>query len=508
MNVQQLKLLAGSLRGYLDQRGISVQHGHALDLITAIPGLRDWNEVSAFPDRVERCVLDPSTATRLAFRVQKRHGLEIQPEAMLQALMPPDAAPVQRAPLIWPSGPLPGVYIATTQSAIDALLHAYEDATDGELVYAQSAASNWRGAIDLGESGLWAQGMERVPSGTLLVLGPMRLCQQEWEGYASTLEWACIHASLHRHRVAVLVESPNPELVRVDMETMILCHDPDNAGDIKDLVGIVTENGTLEPFTTASVLPQPVAPASYTADLSALPPDVLPLLKSALAERPTGLLALGSSTIQDNWAIEIINAVLPLTEGLGPAARIKARNRSTPAKDLLVPDAVKALPILPSIQSAYALGYKRMVIDASYVEADVMLPRMGDVLFITGNYAGSASSAFMRTLYQSNPETERAVLAKTVAALAVSPVEVNGKTILIPDLYLPHSAHPSSVERRKEVFEFIDANRTLLWEDATRAALDAGEVTMDHLKEAMGRGVDFSQFSKPALSTTPARTGA
>lgn len=216
---------------------------------------------------------------------------------------------------------------------------------------------------------------------------------------------------------------------------------------------------------------------------------------------------MGSSTIQDHWAIEIINAVLPLTEVLGPAERIKARNRSTPAKDLLVPDAVKVLPILPSIQSAYALGYKRMVIDASYVEADVMLPRMGDVLFITGNYAGSASSAFMRTLYQSNPETERAVLAKTVAALAASPVEVNGKTILIPDLYLPQDSNPSSLKKNREVFEYIDANRTLRWEDAARAALDAGEVTMDHLKQAMGRGVDFSQFSKPALSKTPARTG-
>lgn len=496
MNVQQLKLLAGSLRGYLDQRGVAVQHGHALDLITAIPGLRDWNEVAAFPDRVEKCVLEPSTAARLAFRVQKRHGLEIHPEDLLQALMPPSAGPIQRAPVIWPSGPQPGVYIATTQSAIDALLQAYEDATDGELVYAQRAASDWRGAIDLGENGLWAQGMERVPSGTLLVLGPMGLCQQEWEMHANTLEAACLHASVHGHRVAILVDSPNPDLVRTDLETMIRCHAPDYPEDTQGLVGIVTESGTLQPFPTATTKARLPAPAPYKADVSALPTNVVPLLKEALAQRQTGLLALGSSTIQDHSAIDLISAVLSMTEGMGPAARIKVRNRSTPAKDWLVPDAVKALPMLPSIQVAHAYGFKRIVVDGYYAEADVLLPRLGDCLFITGSYSCNASDTLLRSLRHSSVDAELAILQETVAALAVIQVDVDGKETLIPDLYLGQGLIPTGA-KRKDVFEYVEANRTLRWEDTARAALDAGELTMEAVKEAMGRGSDLSRLAAP-----------
>lgn len=35
------------------------------------------------------------------------------------------------------------MYVTTSQEAIDALLHRYDEATDGELVYAEAAGSGW-----------------------------------------------------------------------------------------------------------------------------------------------------------------------------------------------------------------------------------------------------------------------------------------------------------------------------------------------------------------------------
>ena len=70
MDVQQLKLLAGRVRGLLEQSNHPLGHNQSLDLIAALPGLRSWPEVQAFPDRVASCTLDAASAGRLAFRLK------------------------------------------------------------------------------------------------------------------------------------------------------------------------------------------------------------------------------------------------------------------------------------------------------------------------------------------------------------------------------------------------------------------------------------------------------
>ena len=52
MNVPQLKLLAGLVRGLLEQHNVPIGYSQSLDVIAALPGLRNWPEVMAFPDRV------------------------------------------------------------------------------------------------------------------------------------------------------------------------------------------------------------------------------------------------------------------------------------------------------------------------------------------------------------------------------------------------------------------------------------------------------------------------
>ena len=51
MDIQQLKLMAGRVRGLLEQSKHTIGHNQSLDLIAALPGLRNWPEVQAFPDR-------------------------------------------------------------------------------------------------------------------------------------------------------------------------------------------------------------------------------------------------------------------------------------------------------------------------------------------------------------------------------------------------------------------------------------------------------------------------
>ncbi len=67
---------------------------------------------------------------------------------------------------------MPGVYVTTSAAAIDAAMARYEEATDGGLVYAERAGSHWAGSIDLGERGLWSNGLNRLPGGLSLCSAP------------------------------------------------------------------------------------------------------------------------------------------------------------------------------------------------------------------------------------------------------------------------------------------------------------------------------------------------
>ncbi|MFM0627044.1 hypothetical protein [Paraburkholderia xenovorans] len=126
MDTQQLKLLAGLVRGLLQPSHPSLGHGQSLDLIAALPRHRNWPEVMAFPDRVAATELDTTSTGRLAFRLKKRFAVDMSSQELLAALSPPGAVVSRSAPHVWPAGPVPGVYLTTSQDAIGALLEVYE----------------------------------------------------------------------------------------------------------------------------------------------------------------------------------------------------------------------------------------------------------------------------------------------------------------------------------------------------------------------------------------------
>lgn len=495
MDVLQLKLLAERLRALLHQHQVAVGHSQSLDLIAALPGLRNWPEVNAFPGRVNACQLDLNSVGRLSYRLGRRHQLDIAAPTLLSMLTPP--AGVQASLQVWPGGPAPGVYVTTSDKAISALLARYEEATDGELVYAESAASGWDGSIDLGEGGLWSSGMNRVPSGTLIVVGPLELSQSDWRNSAERLQMACLRAQVSDHRVAVLINADD-ETETLFRDLLSMVHSVQAAGDDCDaaLRGVVTDEGDLvcrQPFARSAPAPQLV---HVDPPMEALPSRALELLKQATEHKTAGILLLGSSAIQEHYAIEQVAAALALTRGAGPVARIRPRVRSTPEKDMQVPDAIKALPVMASIESAYAHGYRRMIVNLAYTSTQEIATYADDVLFIAGVHGMDACDVFMDAFRFAAVREEGGLLRNLIAILGVGILETSAGTLMISDLFLPQPFDDSALLKFEDVIRFLRANRVLRWEDEVSELLGTKQVSLATIKKTFARVGSVEDFLK------------
>lgn len=503
MDLPQLKSLAERVRALLQQHRASVGYSQSLDLIAAVPGLRNWPEVVAFPDRVAASVLNDAAARRLAFRLNKKYQVSLTPEAVLAAV-DTQSATNPRTPEIWPTGPAPGVYVTTSQAAINSLLARYEDATDGEIIYAEKAGSHWKGSVDLGEGGLWT--LDRVLSGTLVVVGPLELDQQSWEDSGRHLEMACLTALVSGHRVAVLVDSETPEAICEDVYLLVDSTQPEGEDYETALLGVVTEDGRLEnrdPF--ARPRPRPLAIKSV-ATIDAIPPSARAPLQQALKGRTSGILLVGSSTFDDHVGIDLVASSLALTEDAGPAARIMPRHRGTPSKDWLVPEAIKQLPFLPSIESAYDQGYRRMVFTGGYTRAESLLEFGSDVLFIGGDYGSQVDDIFMRTAIRSRQQ-EANLLSLTLAILGTKHIPGRRGDAVVSDLYIAQDgAKPAESACYAEIQEFIREHRTLRWQDEMTRLLDGGAITLSAIKKAEVQGESIGEFLKQRTKAKTARS--
>ena len=494
MDVQQLKLLAGRVRGLLEQSNHPLGHSQSLDLVAALTGLRNWPEVQAFPDRVAACTLDAASAGRLAFRLKKTFELELTPTAMLEALSPPGIQRPTRATQVWPTGPMPGIYVTTSQDAINALLERYEEATDGELVYAERAGSHWAGSIDLGEDGLWSSGLQRVPSGTLVVVGPVDLDQQSWEDNTIRMDKACLLAQEYQHRVAVLVNTPTPEALEQDIRLIVQSSQVNGDDGVPALMGIVTEDGEMLKRELFAEPRPPLTHVRRLASVDAIPRSTVAALTAAVENRHSGLLLFGSSVLNEHAAMELIAASLALTEHAGPAARILPRRRGTPSKDWLVPDAVKVLPFLPSVESAYDQGYRRMIFSAGYTKAETLLEFGDEVLLITGTYGSEVEDVFMGAVRGGRMREGSELLAMVIAILGVKPIPTRTGEVVASDLFVMPPVRDVSSMKYEEIIEFLHDQRAVRWQDEMGRLLDAGAVTVSAIKKALSRNQKIGEF--------------
>ncbi|MBP0597755.1 hypothetical protein J8I26_06560 [Herbaspirillum sp. LeCh32-8] len=494
MDIEQLKLLAAHVRGLLEQRNHTIGHNKSLDLIAALPGLRNWPEVLAFPPQVARCELDQASAGRLAFRLQKLFNVEYSAQEMLAQLAASGTPVAAYAPHIWPAGPAAGVYITTSSKAIEALLESYEDATDGALVYAERAGAH-RNSIDLGDGGLWSSGLDRVPTGTLIVIGPLELNQQSWKSSSERLEMACLRAANYGHRIAVLCETPAHDTLPQDICLMVSAQQDGHELAKETLRGVVTEKGELEArsdFFASWPAPRPSKPSLAHAKA---PANLLSYLSTALKPRKSGYIALGSAKIEEFAAMDLAADVLGLTEHVGPAARILPRNRSTPSKDWDVPEAIRALPYLPSLQSAYAQGYRRMIFNPVYADDDEIMEISSDAMLISTTFGTTDVSEIYWRAMRFPSKIDGNEVIDRVIALATT-IEITGRqgNFTVSDLFIKSSDTASAVQRDEEIDEFLISNRVIDWETEVSELLDMKRITGAALCRAFPRNKQPTDF--------------
>ena len=374
------------------------------------------------------------------------------------------------------------------------------------MVYAERAANHWKASLDMGGNGLWSDGMDRVPSGSLLVLGPLEVNQQSWSETARHLEMACLRALNNGHRVAVLLSTPAPEDICEDVFLMVCEEEPEGALHEEGLAGIVTEDGHMQqvmPFArprSAPAIIRPIVPEA------AIPERALSIFRRAIGQRKTGLILLGSTTIQEHRAIDLVAHTLALTEHVGPAARIMSRSRGTPEKDWMVPDAVKQLPFLPSVESAYDRGYRRLIIDP-YYSGELVAEYGHHAMFIAGTYAADAVDAFLVGNQSLNDKGARDMLALLVAAACVTKVPLPSGDVDLVDLFAPE-APPPLVMTASEVDQYIIANRLLDWRLELEQLLDSGAVTPAAVKKVLPSNRHITAFFEERTKSRRTKTAA
>ncbi len=495
MDTQKLKVFAERLRAYLERQNLSLKHGQALDLIAAVPGLRNWPEVNAFPARVAVAHWDSQSADRLARRIAKLHALSLPADELLQALEPVITVAALK---VWPDGPVPGVYVTTSQEAIDAAIARYEAASDGALLYAERAGQSGDAAIDLGEYGLFSRGMDRLPSGTLVVVGPLPLTQESWSDNKDRLNTAANLAHSSSLRIAVLVETPLPENLHSDIDLLLRPDDEPLDSEPVDVLGVVTASGELQvvqPFVQRRLAPS--ATQRFTTD-QRLPQVLEDALRQAVAQRPYGVIVLGI-TPSDKPRQALLEAVLPLTEHAGPAVRIQPTFRSGFGKDdTPMSPHFEGLPIFPSIESAYAHGYRRMVIESSHHGASkAMAAHAGDTCFLLTSYSTEVAGALMDAMprRQDWPEGTDSI----VALLCVADIEAKKQTFVVCDAFIAGAPAGPESKRFGDLVAYLETHRAVRWQDQLDALLDAKKVTAAQAKKALHRhDVDTHLASKAA----------
>ena len=482
MNVQQLKLLAGRVRGLLEQQNHELTHGQSLDVIAALPGLRNWPEVLAFPARVAECELTEAATSRLFWRLRSRFGVESDPLVLLRILDPDLPTERPGLPELWPSGPDAGIYVATSQAAIDALMRNYDDATDGAPLYAESAGDRFDSAIALGEQGLWSQGLSRVPSGTLVVVGPIEMTQEEWERNADRLQQACMHAQVSGHRVAVLFHTPAPEQLHSDAFLLVKSEDPVMDDLHEAFKGVVTAEGDLEtraPFLPA--IPGPLTVANPESEV-ALPPAVAAQLKTAVARQLYGIIVLGSNEWKAPRAV-LLESLLSLTDASGPVARIRPDHRHDFDGEPPLSVRFAGIPVMPSVESAYAHGYKRMVIENGHGASEHLLKYGKDVCFLVGAFSAEVEGAFMNAMSPRDldkPET----LDHLIAVIGVASFDTKKGNQFVSDMFVSPGGPTPTGEHFEAVIEYLNANRVLRWQDGLEDLLVRKLVTVAQVKKA------------------------
>lgn len=519
MDIAQLKLLASRVRALLAEHNVTVGHNQSLELVTALSGLQNWAQLNSFPERVKASEITQSSLSRLATRIERKHNIWLSPVVLRQAL---EAAPGQTgygtaslspsAPEVWPAGPARGVYVTTSREALDALLERYDQASDGSLAFAEATADmQGENVIELGEFGLSSTGLSKVPSGTLLVIGPLRLNEEDWEDSAGRLEWGCLRALNEGFRVAVLVETPQPELLHHDVELAVRGAAPPGDTCVLMLQGDVREGGHLvqcSPFVPPAMLSPSSALGPGSADV--LPERVRAALSAKLEKRHAGVLFLGEYAMSADFGLLMVEAALGLSESLGPACRVQFRRRAPSSQSSRIAANLENLPLVSSVASARAQGYRRIVVDNAELGVRGLLPYASDMLFLVRFSAYCVEDVLQRAWNLGGPSMNTSTLEHFFGAVLGAQVQGTERVCSLWDMCLvdkdsiaPLLAHndPNRLEQA-----LLD-QRQIQWERELEELAAQGEVDLKDHFETYKEGATI-EFQSTRLLSDAASEGS
>jgi hypothetical protein len=483
MDSSQLKALAARLKSFLNSKGDRIRHNQALELISAIPGMRSWSEVVAFPARVAHVQVDDLAAHRLLMRIEQKRRVRVELLEILDVIDPVPAMDWDLA--VWPDGPQPGIYVCTNQSAVEKTIGLFTANAPGSLIFCESFGCDADVAIDLGDSGVFSPGLKKAPRGSLVILGPLEFVDESWEDLGDRLRTAANLVTSAGHRVVVLAKTPAHSQLRFDMSLLVRWKDCPEGYVDDTLRGTVADDGTLmtmDPFVDCHA--EPIATTINSKH--AFPGPLSALLTSALEHKPFGIVAVCGGMYRDRF--EFAESALPLIAKGRPVARIQPDFRGGYGEPPLS-DSFAGLQVCPSIEAAYARGYRVMIMEkAFYSEAmDRILAHANDCVFVIPNF-GSVEVMFARGIIV-RKNSERAAVDKIIAVLCAADIPSSTGTHVIYDAYIARAdiPQPSGNDR---VLEFASDNRVIAWEAEVLRLLDEQLVSAAELVEPL-RG--FSQ---------------
>lgn len=467
MDLEQLRLRADPLRKLLSEREFPVSHNQALDLLASLCGLRNWPEARAFPDRVAGAAFDDEAAGRLSRRIAKSGGPTVTAAELLERL-------ASSGPELWPDGPRPGIYVCADPRRAMLAIARYVRATQ-QVFYTDSTGSDNEFAIELGEAGIFSAGLRRAATGTLVVMH-LQLDQDNWEENESrmTAAWNAASAEL---RVIVVCSTENPDDLQRDIALLTRGNEgPDYLDPY--LVGVVTDLGEMlerVPFVPARQAPK--VPLQLPASALSLPENIAKKLSAAVCARPTGSVIAGMYLgNMSSEPLQVVAAMLPLLVSHGPTVRVGPHTGNPYDKRMPIPEALLALSVYSSVESAIEDGAKVILLDCSMHVASKLLARYGNqALFVMHCKAMGVGRAFTHVFAASSDEEQQLLVDTIVASVCVGSVRGKSSKPLTWDMYV--HVDGLRVPESGDVEEPLAAHRAIRWEDQVFDLMRAGEVS-------------------------------
>lgn len=482
MDIQQLKLYAERVRAALARARCDIKHGQALDLMAALPGLRNWPEVMAFPERVTRATLDEAAFARLVRRIQTKCRVEFTPQDLERVFAKGEEGVAVVQLDVWRTGPAPGIYVTTSPQALANLIARYTDEVPGVAFFAEEAGRDAESAIELGEQGIYSKGLSLAPRGSLLVVGPLQLSEASWDECVGRVIAASNLVDERSMRVAVLVDTCSPATLHQDMASMLLMEGDDGEFVDPTLQGVVVEDGRCEcvaPFVAQ--YQRATAPLTWTA-AAPLPKPLADTLAAALAFRRTGIFVAAHDPFLEPIH-GLMDSMLAVLAPLGPVTIIQTSSHHSFPHDKESAGRFGSLPVCPSIDVALAQGYRCLVVDAPSGLEKAMVRHAKDACFLIHSHSGDVRGALLHGLGMGGYRHAENLEAIT-AILGVIGLESSSGRQVLCDAYHANGT-AIHAERMADLWEEVTARRAVRWEDQLSELLEAGTLTSRDIQKSL-----------------------